>query len=575
MKHPPIALFTYARPNHTRRTVESLLCNPQASAHDLIVFSDAARTPEKRPAVGEVRAYLATISGFRSVTIHHRPQNLGLAKSIIGGVTQILTDHERIIVLEDDMVTSPHFLAYMNEALERFAEDERVISIHGYVYPVQETLSEAFFLRGADCWGWATWRRGWRLFNPDGQALLDELQRRNLLKAFDFNDTYSYSKMLESQIKGTNDSWAVRWYASAFLADKLTLYPGRSLVHNIGNDSSGTHCGESTQFDSELSETLIDLSNVKVEASQDGQMAFEDFFRRSNKGRAGLVRKVFATSGLSPIKAAAKDWLPPALLRWARKIIHGRGGRISFEGDYTTWEEAAARCTGYDAAPILVKVLDATLKVKRSEAAYERDSVVFEEIEFAWPVTAALMWAAAQSGGRLDVLDFGGALGSSYFQNRTLLANLPEVRWSVIEQVHYVEAGREHIQDDTLRFYSSIDSCLAENKPNVVLFSSVLQYLPQVERVIKQIDDSGATTLIIDRTPFSDELVNKICVQHVPDSIYRASYPMKIFSLNVFMGNFVNWEVVAKIPCPEGSLTTGSGVDMKFLGLILRRKNAQ
>lgn len=129
-----------------------------------------------------------------------------------------------------------------------------------------------------------------------------------------------------------------------------------------------------------------------------------------------------------------------------------RWGGIRFEGNYSTWEAAAAQCTGYDAAPILAKVLDATLRVKRGEAAYERDSVLFDEIEYTSPVTEALMWAAAQSGGRLDVLDFGGALGSSYFQNRAFLADLPQVRWSVVEQAHYVEAGREHIQDETLRF---------------------------------------------------------------------------------------------------------------------------
>jgi hypothetical protein len=276
----PITLFTYARPDHTRRTVESLLRNPQAPEHDLIVFSDAARTPEKQAAVDEVRAYLDSVRGFRSVTIHHRSHNLGLANSIIGGVTQVLNEHERIIVLEDDLVTSPHFLAYMNEALTLFAHDERVISIHGWLFPAQQTFPEAFFLPGADCWGWATWRRGWCLFNPDGQALLDELKRRDLLKAFDFNGAYGYSQMLKGQIKGANDSWAVRWYASAFLAGKLTLYPGRSLVHNIGNDDSGNHCGMDTSYDVELSETPIDLSKLDATASVIGRSAFETFFRK-------------------------------------------------------------------------------------------------------------------------------------------------------------------------------------------------------------------------------------------------------------------------------------------------------
>lgn len=296
--HSPITLFTYARPDHTRRTVESLLRNPQASDHDLIVFSDAARTANKEAAVDEVRAYVATISGFKSITVYHRPHNFGLAKSIISGITQVLALHERVIVLEDDMVTSQHFLAYMNEALDLYADDERVISIHGYVYPVQQTLPEAFFLPGADCWGWATWRRGWRLFNPDGQALLNELKRRDLISAFNFNGAYGYSQMLEGQIEGTNDSWAVRWYASAFLAGKLTLYPGRSLVHNIGNDDSGTHCGADTRHDAELSATPINLRDLEVAASVFGRSTFESFFRKSHDNLASKlsrkIKKVFS-----------------------------------------------------------------------------------------------------------------------------------------------------------------------------------------------------------------------------------------------------------------------------------------
>ncbi len=298
----PLTLFVYARPVHTQRTVEALLKNNGVNEHDLIVYSDAPRSADKAQAVAAVREYLKTITGFRSVTVHHRPHNYGLAKSIIEGVTEVLSQFERIIVLEDDMVTSPYFLRYTNEALDRFADDDRVISIHGYVYPVKQALPEAFFLRGADCWGWATWSRGWALFNPDGQVLLNELKRQNLIKAFDFNGTYGYSQMLESQINGINDSWAIRWYASAFLANKLTLYPGRSLVHNIGNDSSGTHCGSNSNFDAELSSSPINLTEIEVKPSKSGLSAFEQFLKQPKSNlisRVGYqfmhaLKKVFA-----------------------------------------------------------------------------------------------------------------------------------------------------------------------------------------------------------------------------------------------------------------------------------------
>ena len=294
-KFAPIALFTYCRLDHTIRTVESLACNYLAQDSELIIFSDAAKSEAQINQVREVREYIQKIEGFKSVTIVEREFNLGLSRSIIDGVTTVVNKYGRIIVLEDDMVTSQYFLTYMNEALEKYADDERVVSIHGYMYPVKQSLPEAFFLPGADCWGWATWKRGWTCFNSDGQFLLDELKRRKLVHAFDYKGAYHFSKMLEGQIKGINDSWAVRWYASAFLAGKLTLYPGRGLVHNIGQDGSGTHRGESEDFDANLSNTQISLTDINSEPSQEVRNALEVFFR---KGQIGLfkrsVRKVLS-----------------------------------------------------------------------------------------------------------------------------------------------------------------------------------------------------------------------------------------------------------------------------------------
>mgnify|MGYP000692192044 CR=1 FL=1 len=279
----PIVVFTYNRPEHTQRTLNALLINPLANESDIIIYSDSARTANHNKAVDEVRSYLSELTGFRSIKVIHRDKNFGLAESIIQGVTEVLQQSEKVIVLEDDMVVSPYFLEYMNEALEQFVDDDRVISVHGYVYPVDIELPEAFFLPGADCWGWATWRRGWALFNSDGQYLLDELVRRHLIQEFDYNGAYPFLNMLKDQIKGENDSWAIRWYASAFLTNKLTLYPARSLVNNIGNDGSGTHCGDSDSMDAKLSETKINLNNIAVEPSQMGREAFEIFLRQSQK----------------------------------------------------------------------------------------------------------------------------------------------------------------------------------------------------------------------------------------------------------------------------------------------------
>jgi GT2 family glycosyltransferase len=165
--YAPIALFVYNRPDHARQTIEALKENELSAESDLIIFADGPKNSGAQAKVNEVRKLIKNVIGFRSLTIHESPNNKGLANSIIDGATKVCEEYGRVIVLEDDLVTSPWFLKYMNDALNTYEQDERVISVHGYTYPVDEPLPETFFLRGADCWGWATWKRGWELFEPN------------------------------------------------------------------------------------------------------------------------------------------------------------------------------------------------------------------------------------------------------------------------------------------------------------------------------------------------------------------------------------------------------------------------
>jgi hypothetical protein len=275
----PIALFVYNRPWHTRRTVEALCHNELAAGSDLFVFSDGPRSNADLKAVQEIREYLRSIAGFHQVTIIERDRNLGLAQSIISGVTEIVNRSGRIIVLEDDMVTSPYFLKYINEALELYKDENRVISIHGYIYPIKNPLPETFFIKLTGCWGWGTWKRGWDLFEPDGKILLKELEIRKLTKKFDMNGSYIFTQMLRDQTKGKNNSWAIRWQASAFLNDKLTLFPGSSHIRNIGNDGSGIHCGKTDCFHVELACSPVYFEKIPIEESQDALKEIENYFK--------------------------------------------------------------------------------------------------------------------------------------------------------------------------------------------------------------------------------------------------------------------------------------------------------
>ena len=258
--HAPVALFAYARQDHLRLTVESLLHNPECSSTPLYVFCDGPRNADAKEQTDAVRTYVDTLQGFASVTRIYRDSNRGLAQSIISGVGEVVARHGSVIVMEDDLVVSPHFLAYMNQGLALYRDEPRVASIHGYSYPVEEALPETFFLRGADCWGWATWERAWQHFEPDGQKLLDALRAQKLTRVFDMGGAYPFTRMLSNQIKGKNNSWAVRWHASCFLANMLTLYPGKSVVNNIGVDGSGTHCAPTDHFSQ-----ILQIDRVRVE----------------------------------------------------------------------------------------------------------------------------------------------------------------------------------------------------------------------------------------------------------------------------------------------------------------------
>ena len=279
----PIVIFAFKRPWHLKQTLTALAKNYEAASSRIVIYCDGVCNQADQEAVESTRQVAKNCSKFAHAEVICRERNYGLSKSIITGVTEQLEINEKIIVLEDDMVTSPYFLQYMNEALALYADDERVISVHGYIYPVQSVLPETFFLRGADCWGWATWRRGWKYFNPNGKYLLNQLKKQRLISEFDFDGAYKFSKMLEDQISGRNDSWAIRWYASAFLENKLTLYPGHSLVQNIGNDSSGTHCGNTNEYEVCLSSEPLHVGNCLVESCESARSQIKYFLCKSQK----------------------------------------------------------------------------------------------------------------------------------------------------------------------------------------------------------------------------------------------------------------------------------------------------
>jgi len=263
-------------------------------------------------------------------------------------------------------------------------------------------------------------------------------------------------------------------------------------------------------------------------------------------------------------KEILKDWMPPAMLR----VLRGMGGAVTWSGDYASWAAAREASTGYDSAEILERVKSSLLKVASGAAAYERDSVLFREVQYSWPLLAALMWIAAQNRGELGVLDFGGSLGTTYFQNRRFLTTLAKVQWSIVEQERFVEAGKRHFEDGIVRFYYDIEGCLKDRGPNTILFSSVIQYLDNAYDLLERVTRPGFEYIVFDRTPFVPGPRDRLTVQRVSRKIYRASYPCRFFAKERFrallQGEF---EIVAEFESSDRA-----NIPSSFEGLILKRR---
>ncbi|MCU1283543.1 MAG: hypothetical protein JWM53_7089 [bacterium] len=272
------------------------------------------------------------------------------------------------------------------------------------------------------------------------------------------------------------------------------------------------------------------------------------------------------------VKAVAKALTPPVILDWAARRFSA--GTI-WSGDYDSWGAAQAASTGYDSQVVLERVKSAALAVKDGRAAYERDSVLFDEVQYSWPVLAGLMWVAARHGGTLDVLDFGGALGSSFHQNRRFLASLKRVRWSVVEQRHFVACGRQSFETEQLRFYESIDDYLAAGgTPQVLLLSSVLQYMEDPHALLDSLR-RRFPVVILDLTLVHDGPDDRLTVQTVPPSIYPAAYPCWVLSeprLTSQLGR--DFDVVSAFDSHIGQDIRAGRLRARYRGLIVEQRRS-
>ena len=289
----PLLVYAYNRPDHLKRCIQSLQSNALAKDTILYIFSDAPKDKGSEEKVRQVREYIHTITGFKHIYVTEREENWGLARSIIDGVTKTLENYDRVIIVEDDLILAPYFLQFMNDALETYKNEERVGHIQACDFTKDPSLPDTFLIKFTGSWGWGTWARAWKYFNPNGQQLLDELKSKKLTRHFDFNNNYGFTRMLRRQIEGKNNSWAIRWNATLFLKDMLSLNAGRSLVQNEGFDGSGTNCGCGELYKSDLwLKPLPVIPICPVEENAEARRAFERYYHRTNSFYAKVIRRI-------------------------------------------------------------------------------------------------------------------------------------------------------------------------------------------------------------------------------------------------------------------------------------------
>ena len=280
----PIIIFTYNRPQHTRRMLQALERAELADQSDVYIYSDGPKNAQAIDNVNKVRALIAEPWNFKSITIVERAKNLGLAQNVISGVTEIINQRGKAIVLEDDLKISSIGLRYFNDALDAYEEEEKVMEISGYMYPVKDAaqLPESFFFRVANSWGWATWSRAWKHYNTDIEELTKDFDKEKI-KNFSIDHTENFWKQVKEFKAGKINSWAIRWYLTIFNQNGIVLYPRQSMIQNLGTDGSGTHSDEDTAYLTELANVAVTHFPSTIEENQQAYEAIK-YFYKNRKG---------------------------------------------------------------------------------------------------------------------------------------------------------------------------------------------------------------------------------------------------------------------------------------------------
>ncbi len=503
----PVILFAFARPLHLKQVLRSLQENRVTR---IIAYADGARNQTEAARVEEVRRLLREVD-WADLTLVGRAENLGLGKNVRAGVGEVAALHPAFIVWEDDLIAIPGTYAWLCAALREHAHDPQIMSVTAWTHPriTPGNLGGRPYLDArAECWVWGAWSRSWRgMESGTAREKQSRAQRRGVAP-----DAYGADLPVMARDEARRNLWAVRWLYHHLEHGGLCLRPPRSLVEHIGFDAEATNAAEALRWRNPP--LPLDLPNTVIPVSPSEHPDCRRLWTNATREEKPLYPQ---------LKRLARRLLPASVV----SAYQQRFRRVRWEGRFSSWADANAVATGYDLPAILDRVENATRRVVAGNAGFERDGVAFPYAPEPWPALPLIQQIAAETDRSLHLIDFGGALGSTYHPHREVLQKRGSIRWSIIEQPAFVATGRRCFQTDVLRFHETVSAAIAEagRPPDIILLGSSLSYLPEPIRVLAELVALQPQLLLIERTLFSTTGQSRLTLQRVPPSIYRASYP--------------------------------------------------
>ena len=503
----PVVLFAHARPQHLGQVLRSLREN---RVPRILAYSDGPRTQAEATRVEEVRRVLREVD-WADLTVIEREQNLGPGRNVRAGVGEVAALHSAFIVWEDDLIAIPGTYAWLCAALTAHADNPRIMSVTAWTHPriTPTDLGGLPYLDArAERWVWGAWSRSWSgMESGTAREKQDRASRRGLAP-----DAYGADLPAMARDEARRNLWAVRWFYHHLEHGGLCLRPPRSLVEHIGFDAGATNAAEAVRWRNPPPLPIPPRSVIPERPTEHPEC--RSLWTQATRNKEPLLPR---------LKRLARRVLPHALLN----AYQQRFRRVHWDGSFSSWAEAKAVATGHDLPAILERVEQATHRVIKGEAGFERDGVAFGYAPEPWPALPLIRQVTAALGRHLHVIDFGGSLGSTYHPHRAVLRELGSIRWSIIEQPAFVAVGRRAFQTDVLRFHETVADAVADAQraPDVILLGSSLSYLPDPMRVLAELVALQPRLALIERTLFSTTGPSRLTLQRVPSSIYRASYP--------------------------------------------------